>query len=178
MNTLTRTTVSVVLASLTLVTFVVPSVEAAQPKALLLSPGGPVGPDYCLPKFGFSSFNIAGVGERVAHVRWGGLASQLGLEPGDIILRMNGIPLSYHGSWNDALYQAMAGGGWVQLTIRDVRTGFVAQREVFVGDGGGPTTYKYYAGGNVGPNTPHVIHHNHGNNTYRTLKQIAKLFDE
>jgi hypothetical protein len=166
------------------------SANAAQPNALILEPGY----DDCLPEFGFSSFNIHGVGDRVTFVRWGGLAAQLGLEPGDLILSMNGFRLTYHGAWNDALQYAVANGGWVQLTVRDVRTGRLAYRQTFVGDGHvvGPITPKIHGGGYPGP----VVHHkhhvghpvgpitpkskfndHHGNDVNKTIKKIAKLFD-
>ena len=191
MNTLTRKIAFTLSSSLVLVSFVAVPAGASHPKALLIAPQ----PDYCLPEFGFASFNIAGVGERVTYVRWGGLASQLGLEPGDMILRMNGFPLSYHGAWNDALSQAVVNGGWVQLTIRDVRTGFLAHRQTFVGDGHvvGPITPKIHVGGYHPP----VVHHKHhvgyphgpitpkshgggksGNDLNKTIKHIAKLFDK
>ena len=190
MNTLTRKTVFILSTSLILVAVVALSANASQPKALLLAPE----PDYCLPEFGFASFNIAGVGERVTFVRWGGLASRLGLEPGDMILSVNGYPLSYHGAWNDALHEAVANGGWVQLTIRDVRTGFLAHRQTFVGGDHvvGPITSKIYVGGYHSP----VVHHqhpvgypsgpitakshaggNHDHDVNNTIKKIAKLFD-
>src|SRR5689334_11245194 len=79
-----------------------PSV-AAPPKALTIAPGEPYG----LPKFGFSSSTIHGFGERVVSVRYGGRAHQLGLEPGDVILSLNGYRLTYPGSWNDALSRAL-----------------------------------------------------------------------
>jgi hypothetical protein len=192
MTTFTRTTLLALLASLSFVTFGVVTSEASQPNALLLPPAD----DCYVPKFGFSSFNVAGVGERVTYVRWGGLASQFGLEPGDMILSMNGFPLTYHGSWNDALYRAMSRGGLVRLRIRDVRTGFVAFRQMYVGDGVGPVTPKYQAGP-IGPTTHHVIHHDYdfdypygpitqkskvgpGNNHNfnKKVKQIAKLFED
>jgi hypothetical protein len=161
----------------------------AQPSALLIAPE----PDDCLPEFGFASFNIGGVGERVTSVRWGGLASRLGLEPGDLIFRMNGYRLSYHGAWNDALRAAMNDGGWVQLTIRDVRTGRLAFRETFVGDGHvvGPITPKIHVGGYrppvvhrhdngypSGPITPKSLPgDNRGRDVNETIKRIANLFD-
>jgi hypothetical protein len=197
MNALTHKTVLTLLASLTLVGFAaLPA--AAQSRLILVDPESDPGlaPDYCLPQFGFSSFNI-GVGERVTFVRWGGVASRMGLEPGDVILSMNGYRLNYHGAWNDALYQAVAGGGWVQLRIRDVRTGIVANRQTFVGGGigggVGPIVHYYNAGGNVG--SPYVNHHNrigspsgpvtarstvggsHRSETSRTIREIARLFD-
>ena len=63
--------------------------------------------DYGLPKFGFSSSTIHGFGERVESVRWGGRAARLGLEPGDVILSLNGYRLTYRGSWNDALSRCL-----------------------------------------------------------------------
>jgi hypothetical protein len=182
MITFAHKTALAMLAALTVVSFASLPAVASQPKALLLSPGVPSSPSIYLPKFGFSSFNIGGVGERVTYVTWNGLAAQLGLEPGDLILSMNGFPLNYHGSWNDALYQAVVNGGWVQLTIRDVRTGFIAYRETFVGGGYGPITPKYHVGyGNVvGPNTSHMIHQPHGNHGHggMNLKKFAKLIDK
>jgi membrane-associated protease RseP (regulator of RpoE activity) len=190
MTTLTRKTAFTLSTSLVLVALVALSAGASHPKALLLAPE----PDYCLPQFGFASFNIAGVGERVTFVQWGGLASQLGLEPGDLILSMNGFRLSYHGAWNDALQYAVANGGWVQLAIRDVRTGHLAYRQTFIGDGHivGPITPKIHVGGYhppvvhhkhhvgypAGPVTPKSkIGSHHDNDVNKTIKKIAKLFD-
>jgi hypothetical protein len=191
MKTFLRNTVLGLLATIGFAMMVVSPTAANEPQALLLAPE----PDSCLPKFGFSSFNIAGVGEQVTFVQWGGLASQLGLEPGDVILSMNGYRLAYHGSWNDALHRAMANGGFVRLRIRDVRTGFVAVRQMAVGGGIGPITPKLHMTG--GPVVPHVGHRHHGNdyppspitakvqagpnaghNVNQKLKQIAKLFED
>jgi hypothetical protein len=124
------------------------SSAAAETSALMLAPDSDAElvPPPALPKFGFSSVNIHGIGERVTNVRWGGLASRFGLEPGDLILSMNGFPLTYNGSWNDALYSAIIrNGGWVRLRIRDVRTGIVVQRRLFVGGGHGPIEH-YHVG--------------------------------
>ena len=193
MTTLIHTTVLALLASLSFVFVAAAPAEASHPKALLIAPGYD---DYYLPKFGFESFNIHGVGERVTYVRWGGLASRLGLEPGDLLLSMNGFPLSYHGSWDDALHRAVSHGGWVRLKIRDVRTGFVVTRRTHVGGGVGPITPKFYAGNYAGPVTPHIVHHGghfgHGHgpitakskvgpkhhNLNKTIHEIAKLFDK
>jgi hypothetical protein len=162
MTTLHKTALAL-LASLTLI---VSSAAASHPKALLVNPD-----PYCqvLPKFGFSSFNIAGFGEQVTHVRWNGRAARMGLESGDIILSMNGFPLTYHGAWNDALREAMVNGGLVQLTIRDVRTGHLAYRQTFIGSGG------------IGPVTPYVVGYPTPKTTYHvyggpiTIKKLAKL---
>jgi hypothetical protein len=192
MNAFARTTVLALMAGLTPLGILSSPAKAAQPNALLLPPAH----DDCLPKFGFSSFNIAGVGERVTYVRWGGIASQMGLEPGDVILSMNGYPLTYDGSWSDALERAMSRGGRVQLAIRDVRTGHVAYRQTYVGDGVGPVTPKLHVGIGISPNASHMIHHDHDyghhhgpithkskvgphhNHGANKLKQIAKLFED
>jgi predicted metalloprotease with PDZ domain len=182
MNTFARMTALALLASLTSVFLSSSPASAAQPNALLLPPG----PDYCLPKFGFSSFNVSGVGERVTNVRWGGIAARMGVEPGDMILSMNGFPLTYHGAWSDALYRAMARGSWVQLKIRDVRAGHIAFRQIYLGDRVGSVTPKYHVGIGNGPNVSHATHHDHDYDDHHhhgpmganKLKQIAKLFED
>jgi hypothetical protein len=162
MTTLSHKFALALAASLSAVTLAA-TAAAAETNAYLASlnvdPG--FGHSHNLPKFGFSSFNLHGAGERVTYVRWGGLASQFGLEPGDLILSMNGIPLSYQGSWNDALCNAMENGGWVRLRIRDVRTGRIFARQMFVGGAGGgngPIVNHYKTDGNVNnlsaPNGP------------------------
>jgi hypothetical protein len=183
MKTFTRKTVLTLLATLTAVSLVSSVAVAAPPKkTLLIAPGEPHGPGISLPKFGFASFNINGFGERITYVKWNGRAAQLGLEPGDVILSLNGYPLNYHGSWNDALAQAMYEGGWVQLKVRDVHTGYVAYRETYIDCGyGPPVTHKYQVGYGVGPQKPHVIHHHdghNGNGNGNTVKKIVNLIDE
>jgi hypothetical protein len=196
MTTSVSKTVLALLPSLVIVAVLSSSSSASHPSALIVAPHD----DYYLPKFGFSSFNINGYGERVTHVRWGGLAAQLGLEPGDTILRVNDYRLDYHGSWNDALQHAMSQhGGLVRLRIRDVHTGHVVSRQVHLGGIVPPITPKYYTGnGNV-----HVIHHDHhdhhhhddfhgpvgpitqkskfgpqpNQNLNKKIKEIAKMFD-
>lgn len=135
-------------ASLVLVA-VATSAEAQTNQARVLRPSPRVvpQPDYDLPRFGFESFNLQGVGERVTFVNRRGLAAEMGLERGDILLRMNGHRLDYHGAWNDALREAMFNhGGWVRLSIRDVRTGRTVTREIFLGTNPGPITPKSHGG--------------------------------
>jgi hypothetical protein len=133
------------------------TVSAASPK-LLIAPGDYPG----LPKFGFSSSTIYGYGERVIFVRPGGRAARLGLEPGDVILSLNGFRLAYHGSWNDALSRAMSNGGWVQLLVRDVRSGQLRLRQTFVGYSDSPVAHYYTTNVNVAPHlhtVPHISAH-------------------
>jgi hypothetical protein len=193
MNAYVRTSVVALAAGFVFATLSVSPSAARQPQALLLPPQH----DHGLPTFGFSSFNVGGVGERVTHVRWGGLAARMGLEPGDLILNVNGYPLHYQGSWNDALHRAMSQGGFVRLRIRDVRTGFIAFREMYVGGGMGPITPKSNYIGNYGPNGPYWNEYNedfnspngpvtakskrgpnHGSRVEFNLKQIAKHFED
>jgi hypothetical protein len=164
------------LVGLTLIT--ISSASADSPKALLLNPALVPGQGcYELPKFGFSSFNINGFGERITKVRWGGLAQQMGLESGDVILRLNGYPLSYQGSWNDALREAMSQGGYVQLTVRDVRTGYIATRETYVG-GYGPVVPHYHSNGPI-TTKKKTMPHNHPQHISgpEQIKQIVEMFD-
>jgi hypothetical protein len=142
---------------------------AAPPKSYLLTPGG--GGNFGLPKFGFSSSNIYGYGERVLNVRWGSRAESLGLEPGDVILSLNGYQLSYPGSWNDALSQALYNGNFVRLKVRDVRTGGIRFRETWVDYNSGPVQNYYKA--NVGTQ-PHVELHPVVPNL-KTIKDLKKL---
>jgi predicted metalloprotease with PDZ domain len=180
MNTSTRKIAFALVAGLVAAAFTA-SPASAEPKALLLSPGADPGfVPQPLPKFGFASFNIHGFGERVTHVRWGGLASQFGLERGDTILSLNGFPLTYHGSWNEALSEAMyTSGGVVRLRIRDWRTGMVVSRQMFVGGGYGPITPKIHTGNPGGPTTKKMIVNPHeDNNTPKLNKKIVQLLDQ
>jgi PDZ domain len=175
MTTFTRTTVFALLTSLSFVCLEARPAAASRPEALLVAPE----PDFDVPRFGFASFNIRGVGERVTYVRWGGIASRMGLEPGDTILSVNGFPLTYHGSWNDGLYRAMARGGLVRLRVRDVRTGAIARREIYLGGGGGvgPITPKIHVGHYHSPASSYGHHDVHYNSNVEMVKEIAKLFD-
>lgn len=102
-----------------------------------------------LPRFGMHSYND-GFGEVIVRVRHGGLACQLGLEEGDVIKRLNGYRLSYHGAWQDALAHAMADGGHIVLRVRDGRTGHLVSRHVDL------DPYGNVIEGPVGPITPKV----------------------
>lgn len=155
--------------------------SATNPNAFL-APGFDQGliPHPNLPKFGFSSYNIGGYGERVTRVRYGGLASRFGLEAGDVILSLNNHRLSYPGSWNDSLFHAMSSGGWVRLKIRDWRTGNVFTRQMYVGGFGGgigPITPKIHKGPNHDPPTKKLIHPKHDEQLSKFNKKVAQLFD-
>ncbi len=182
MTTMTRKTVLALLASLTLVTFSTASIStatASPPQALLLNPN-PGHDCYELPRFGFSSFSINGFGERVTGVRWGGIAQRMGLESGDVILSLNGYRLTYHGSWTDALREAVYNGGYVQLRVRDVRTGFIATRETYVGGSGPIVPYSNNYNGPV-THKKKTFPHNHPHDNLsgpEQIKKIVELFDK
>jgi hypothetical protein len=187
MNTVGRTFVFAIVSGLALATLNV-SPAAADTNRLLLAPNpdSHLIPHPNVPRFGFSSFNINGVGERVTHVRFGGIASRFGLEPGDTVLSMNGHRLTYDGSWNDALFDAIVNhGGLVRLRIHDVRTGFIATRQLFVGGGGvGPITPHFHNGHNhnhfdgpVGPITKKSTIGPTSGNGPKKLNKIVELLD-
>ena len=138
MNTFSRTARYILIFGLALSALAATAVAASPSNRLLIAPGEPYG----LPKFGFSGSTIYGYGERVVSVRHGGRAERLGLEPGDVILSLNGYRLTYSGSWNDALSRALARGGLVRLQVRDVRTGDIRFRETFVNYGGPVEHYR------------------------------------
>jgi hypothetical protein len=169
------------LASLTLIT--ISSASAAPTKAMLLNPnpGNGNGHGYDLPKFGFSSFNVNGYGERITGVRWGGIAQRMGLESGDVILSLNGYPLNYHGAWKDALHQAVYhGNGHVNLRVRDVRTGNIAFRQTYVGDICGPIEHNNYNGPVTYKSKKYSGNqHNHDHvSGPEQIKQIVELFNK
>jgi len=109
--------------------------QAAPEAKLRIAPGpGYIAP---VPKLGFNSY-FNGFGEKVTFVRWGSRAGQIGLEPGDTIVRVNGVRLNYHGAWHQAMQNAAA-MGQVQMLIRDWRTGAFVHRTVWLGyPGPGP----------------------------------------
>jgi hypothetical protein len=150
MKTLTRTTALTLAASLTLL--VATAAQSAPPKALLISPP-PSNHLHNLPKFGFRSYTLNGVGEVVTYVRPGSLAWKMGVERGDIFYSINHERLTYHGAWNNALAEALASGNQVHLHIIDRNTGRMAQRDV-------------YFGGFGGWDTPHVVGYGGSGNSY------------
>lgn len=201
MKTLTRTTALTLAASLTLL--VATAVQAAPPQALLISPP-PSHHPHSLPKFGFRSYTLSGVGEVVTYVRHGSLAWKMGVQVGDIFYSLNHDRLTYHGAWNDALANALATGNNVHLHIIDRNSGQMARRDVFFGGFGWDTPYvagypgsgtSYLVGGDECYDTPYG--YPSGPVTYKskagpqwknkeknhsggpiTLNQIAKLFDK
>lgn len=72
-----------------------------------------------VPLLGFMGADV-NWGVRVESVGYGSIARQIGLEPGDVIVGLNGMPVRCMHDYHRALAQS---GGVVALEIRDVRTG-------------------------------------------------------
>jgi hypothetical protein len=170
MNARYRTAALFLTFGLAMTALVAPaSADPPKSKTLYLAPGEPYG----LPKFGFSSSTIYGYGERVVNVRYGGRASQLGLEPGDVILSLNGYRLTYPGSWNDALSQALYNNNFVQLKIRDVHTGNIYFRGMYVDyHGGGPVQHYHKTHTN---NVPQPLINVQVGPTVKKFENVKKL---
>lgn len=179
MNTRTRLT-ALLFVGLAVAT-IASTASADPPKTkLMITPGFAPGEPYGLPKFGFASSTIPGFGERIVDVRYGGRAYYLGLEPGDIILSLNGYKLTYTGSWNDALRNALFDGNTIRLKVRDVRSGNVYFRETYVDYNDGPVVYNYKVETH-NPHHDHDFHDDHHVNTVggtlKTIKEVKKMFD-
>ncbi len=101
--------------------------NAAQPQAIQQEyyvPPVEVVPPTCdyLPKLEFDGREIHGVGMQVVQVKRGGVAEQIGLEAGDIIVRIDGRRISCVNDYKNALARAaMYGNGHVDLVVRNIR---------------------------------------------------------
>ena len=84
------------------------------------------------PQLGFCGYIIHGVGEYVLAVDQGTPAARIGLEPGDVILALNGCRLTCEEAWHQAMTRAVASDTKVTLKIRDGRTGGIAYRDSHV----------------------------------------------
>lgn len=84
-----------------------------------------------MPKLGLNSqfgWNKGVQGEHITAVSYGSQAAQLGLQPGDTILAVNGLPLRTADCWQTQLGRAREHDGWVTLKIHDSWTGNTAYR--------------------------------------------------
>ena len=128
------------------------------------------------------SFNINGFGERITHVNWNGRAAQLGLEPGDVILSMNGYPA--HLPRLVERCAAASHAEWRLGAAADPRRATPAtspSAQTFVG-GYGPVRRQLLRRLPNRPDTPHVYYnsnHNHHDNQLQrpreTMINVVKL---
>lgn len=78
-------------------------------------------------RLGFRGIDV-GWGVEIVSLDYGGTAAQIGLEPGDVIVQLNGRRVM---SINDYHAIMARSGGFVQLVVRDHRTGTVVQMPAF-----------------------------------------------
>jgi S1-C subfamily serine protease len=71
---------------------------------------------------------IPGYGYRVNTAWHRTVGQRIGFESGDVILSINGRPLTYAGAHQSALQQAYWNGGWFSFAVQDIRTGRVLYR--------------------------------------------------
>ena len=81
-----------------------------------------------VPTLGYTYQVVPGYGFQVTSVVWGSPAARLGLEAGDMVLSINGVRMTYLGADVPVRAHAARQSGWVNLAIRDVRTGVVQFR--------------------------------------------------
>lgn len=74
------------------------------------------------PRLGFTGQMIYGYGMKVLSVAWGTPAQRIGLETGDVIVRINGRQIRSQFDYDQALRDAATyNGGQVNLLVRNVR---------------------------------------------------------
>jgi len=87
------------------------------------------GGSHSLSELGLTYTAIPGYGYRVNYTWYPSVGQRIGFESGDVILSINGQPLTYAGAHRSALQQAHWNGGWFSFAVRDIRTGRVLYRQ-------------------------------------------------
>lgn len=128
--------VALVLVAIAVLGMAASTVQAQQPEAgLRLIP--PVVPTQ--PRLGFYGHMEYGFGMMVDRVFWGTPASRAGLEPGDVIVRINNRRIRTDYDY----YQALsASGPYCRLLVRDVRGRGLVSVTAYLGMGQGPILYR------------------------------------
>lgn len=91
------------------------------------------------PRLGFYGHMEYGWGMMVDRVRWGTPASRVGLEPGDVIVRINDRRIRTDYDYYRALQTS---GPYCRLLVRDVRGRGLVRVTAYLGTGQGPILYR------------------------------------
>ena len=102
-----------------------------------------------VPRLGFMGHVAYGYGMVVDSVSCGGIAERLGLERGDVIVRINNHPIHDDDCYQNALLNAVRfQNGFIDLTVVNVRSGRMVHRTGNISFGGnGPILPR---------STPHI----------------------
>ncbi len=103
------------------------STASAQSHAYRFNPSG--GGSQNVQFLGLRCTVIPGYGYRVNTAWSRTVGERIGFESGDVILSINGQPLSYAGAHQAPLQQAHWSGGWFSFAVQDIRTGRVLYRQ-------------------------------------------------
>lgn len=88
------------------------------------------------PLLGFTAHMEYGWGLQVDHVHYGSAAHRLGLEPGDVVVKVNNTPIR---SLNDYYRAVRYSGGRVRLLVDDINgRGLIWTRPAYLNNGQGP----------------------------------------
>jgi hypothetical protein len=107
---------------------------AATPEATTPAPPEPwVGPGAARPpvpppRIGFRYILIPGYGYKIVEVMPFSAAARMCLDYGDVILTLNGCPMTHHGADLPVRARAVATDGWVTAYIHDEHTGLLVTR--------------------------------------------------
>lgn len=111
----------------------VPTVVIPGSLAVFAGPGPWVGPGAARPpvpppRIGFRYILIPGYGYKIVEVMPFSAAARMCLDYGDVILTLNGCPMTHHGADLPVRARAVATDGWVTAYIHDEHTGLLVTR--------------------------------------------------
>lgn len=111
---------------------------------------GPIAPPIPPPRIGFHYILIPGYGYKIVEVMPFSAAARMCLDYGDVILTLNGYPMTYYGADIPVRARAAALDGWLTAYIHDVHTGLLVTRSAnLLGPAMPPPTPPPYPGGMV-----------------------------
>lgn len=123
----------------------IPLNSQPQPRLRPHFPPPVVHPIPVTPRLGIMGHIEYGYGMVVDSVNYGTVANRMGLERGDVIVRINNRQINSDSSYQQALFQAhQTQGGFVDLVVIDVRTGMTRHRAGNLNGGfSGPSLPRY-----------------------------------